>query len=135
MGLFSRKPKSPLPANLAEVLAEWGRAFPPPGVAKGDVSQSTDAFVHSLIFLDAEQLREAVAGIRESGLREGGWTAYGAWELLNMTYVREVPREVLDELSEPRVRLIHSLGLPGFPGALCVDDAMAWKRVFQDDGP
>jgi hypothetical protein len=133
MGLFSKKPKSLLPPNPAAVLAEWGRAFPPPGVPKGDTSDVTENFIHSLIPLGPEEMREVVNEIREIGLREGGWTAYGAWELLNMTYTRDVPREFLHELSEPRVRLIRSLNMPGYPDALCVDDSIAWKRVFSDE--
>jgi hypothetical protein len=112
------------------MLAEWGRAFPPPGVPKGDTSEATERFMRSLISLGTEDMRRAVDEIREVGLKEGGWTAYGAWEILNMTYTRDVPQAYLDELSEPRVRLIHSLNVPGFPNALCIDDDLAWKRVF-----
>ena len=128
MSLFSRQPKRVLPSNLASLLADWGRAFPPPGVPK--VAHNLDRFVYDVMLLTADQMQEAVNEIREVGLREGGWTAYGAWELLNMTYTRDVPQEFLDELSEPRVRLIHSLDMPGYPDALCVDDTIAWERVF-----
>ena len=134
MGIFSRKPKSPLPANPAAVLAEWGRAFPPPGIPKGALSDATHQFVNSLTSLGDEQMREAIGEIREIGLREGGWTAYGAWELLNTTYTRDVPPEFLHELSEPRVRLIRSLDMPGYPGVLRVEDIVAWKRAFPDKG-
>jgi hypothetical protein len=133
MGLFSRKSNPLLPPNLAAVLAEWGRAFPPPGVPKDDTSEMTDKFIYSLISLEPEQMAKVVSEIREIGLREGGWTAYGAWELLNMTYTRDVPAEFLEELSEPRVRLIRSLDMPGYPEALCVSDAVAWNRVFADE--
>ena len=133
VGFFSRGPKSIMPANLAALLAEWGQGFPPPGVAKVDLSESTDDFVNRLVFLSPEQMREAVDEIRRVGLATGGWTAYGAWELLNMTYTRDVPSDYLTELSEPRVRLIRSLNMPGYPDALCTADAMAWKRVFAND--
>jgi hypothetical protein len=132
MSLFSRQPKSVLPPNLAALLAEWGRAFPPPGVPEGS-TDAVDDFVHGLISLQPEQMREAVTGIRDVGLREGGWTAYGAWELLNMTCTRDVPPEFLRELSEPRVRLIHSLEMSGYPAALCTADTVAWEEVFSDD--
>lgn len=133
MGLFSQKSKSLLPPNPAAVLAEWGRAFPPPGVPQGDTSETTDRFVHSLVSLEPEAMSKVVSEIREIGLREGGWTAYGAWELLNMTYTRDVPPEFLEELSEPRVRLIRSLDMPGYPETLCVADTVAWNRVFADE--
>lgn len=133
MSLFNRQPKKMLPPNLASLLAECGRAFPPPGVPKTATSDDVDRFTYDVMSLNADQMREAVNEIREVGLREGGWTAYGAWELLNMTYTRDVPPEFLEELSEPRVRLIRSLDMPGYPAALCSDDAVAWERVFSAD--
>ena len=72
MGLFSQKSKSLLPPNPAAVLAEWGGAFPPPGVLQGDTSETTDRFVHSLVSLEPEAMSKVVSEIREIGLGKVG---------------------------------------------------------------
>jgi hypothetical protein len=134
MGFFSRKPQTLFPQNLAALLADWGeREFDRrshPGIA-----DETDRFVTSLnTSRDVRERRpEAIAEIRDAGLGAGGWSVYGAWEILSATFLSPVPDEVPAELIEPRVRFLHDLGHPKLSQHLNTYDMVAYERLFPEE--
>lgn len=80
-----------------------------------------------------EALRaQLIQEIRAVGLREGGWTVYGAWDVL-IAFLDPVPQEVLDELSEARVRFLLSLDLANLGNHLNSFDFITLKRVDPDE--
>ena len=131
MGLLSRKPKSLLPDNAVELLADWGRREFDRRV-QPDIREDTDAFISDIEYHRMpEELRpQLTQEIRELGMGEGGWTVYGAWDVL--AAFLDPPREVLDELSEARVRFLLSLDHPDLYMHLNGEDSMTLKRIDPD---
>jgi hypothetical protein len=132
MGFFNRQPKSALPDNAAELLADWGRReFD--RTAQPEIREDTDAFITNIEHHRMpEELRPWLAQeIREVALSEGGWTAYGAWDVL-IAFL-DPPQETLDELSEARVRFLLSLGHPNLYMHLNTFDLMMLQRLDPDE--
>lgn len=129
MGLFSRQPNSALPSNAASLLADWGRReFD--RTAQPEIREDTDEFITDLEHhrLPEELRPRLIQEIREVGLREGGWTVYGAWDVL-IAFLDPVPEEILDELSEARVRFLLSLNNPRIGDHLNGFDSMTLQRI------
>jgi len=128
MGFFDRQPKSALPANISELLADWGRReFD--RFAQPTIREDTDAFISEIEYRQIpEKSRPALAEeIKELGLREGGWTAYGAWDVL-IAFL-DVTEEELTELSEARVRFLLSLDHPNIGMHFNSFDFMTLQRI------
>lgn len=128
MGLLSRKPKGPLPDNAAELLADWGRReFD--RTAQPEIREDTSEFI--MIFeraVDQDRRAELTAALREVGLSSGGWTVYGAWDVV-IAFLDPAPQKVLDELSEARVRFLMSLDHPNIAMHLNGFDSMTLERL------
>lgn len=131
MGLLRRKPKGPLPDNAAELLADWGRReFD--RTAQPEIREDTSDFISTLERgLDDRQRAELTDAIREAGLGNGGWTVYGAWDVV-IAFLDPAPQEVLDELSEARVRFLLSLDHPKLDWHLNGEDMITLERVDPD---
>jgi hypothetical protein len=118
-----------LPSNAATLLADWGRReFD--RTAQPEIREDTDEFITDLEYHRVpEELRpQLVQEIREVALREGGWTAYGAWDVL-IAFLDPVPEEILDELSEARVRFLLSLSDPGIANHFNSFDLITLQRI------
>lgn len=131
MGLLSRKPKSPLPDNAAELLADWGRhTFD--RTSQPEIREDTSEFI--MIFergLDQAQRSELTDAVREVGLASGGWAVCGAWEVI-AAFLDPTPQEVLDELSKARVRFLLSLDRPNLGWHLNSEDMITLQRLDPD---
>lgn len=111
MGLFNRQPRSALPDYAAEMLADWAQTeFD--RAAHPKIAPETDEFIMSLEMRPSERRVQLINEIYELGMRVGGWTACGAWDVLFANFLSPVPDEILDELSRVRVRFFLSLGHP-----------------------
>jgi hypothetical protein len=132
LGLFNRQPKSALPSNAATLLADWGRReFD--RTAQPEIREDTDEFITDIEYrrLPEELRPQLIQEIREVGLREGGWTAYGAWDVL-IAFLDPVPEEILDELSEARVRFLLSLDHPNIGNHFNSYDFIMLQRIDPD---
>lgn len=131
MGLFSRKPQSPLPKNAAELLADWGRhEFD--RIAQPEIREDTSEFI--MVFErghDQARRGELTEAVRDVGLSSGGWAVCGAWDVI-MAFLDPTPQEVLDELSEARVRFLLSLDHPKLGWHLNTDDMITLQRLDPD---
>jgi hypothetical protein len=76
---------------------------------------------------------DAIEEIKQIGLSEGGWVVYGAWEVLYANFLNPVPAEVCEELIEPRVRFLQSLGHPRLKMFLNSLDMIAYQRLFPEE--
>lgn len=133
MGLFSRPPRSVLPDNIAELLTDWGRReFD--RAAQPDIREDTSEFIGSIEYRrPPEELRlRLIEGIREVGVREGGWTVYGAWDVV-VAFLDPVPQEILDELLEARVRFLLSLEHSNLYNHLNSEDLIMIQRLDPDE--
>lgn len=129
MGFFSKNLRSKAPSNLAALLADYGRQqFNRASGASLD--QATDAFLTSISYPkpDAERL-PLIEAVRTTGLREGGWAASGAWEVLFANFLSPVPQDVLDQLSEARVKFFLTLERPDIYQFMNIEDSMTLKRI------
>jgi len=132
MALFNRQPKSVLPSNAATLLADWGRReFD--RTAQPEIREDTNEFIGSIEYrhVPEESRPQLIQEIREVGLREGGWTVYGAWDVL-IAFLDPVPPEILDELSEARVRFLLSLDHPNIGYHLNSFDFIMLERIDPD---
>lgn len=118
------------PDNVAELLADWGRHEFDRRAQPG-IRDDTDAFIGDLEYHRVpEELRpQLVQEIREVGMREDGWVVYGAWDVLIAFLEPVTPQEVLDELSEARVRFLLSLDHPDLGLHLNGFDSMTLRRI------
>jgi hypothetical protein len=118
-----------LPANAAQLLADWGhREFD--RTAQPEIREDTDRFIGDLEHhrIPVESRPQLIQEIRQLGLREGGWTVYGAWDVL-IAFLDPVPPEILDELSEARVRFLLSLDHPSIGNHFNSFDFIMLERI------
>jgi hypothetical protein len=118
-----------VPDGAAALLADWGRReFD--RTAQPEIREDTDEFISDIEHrrLPEESRPQLIQEIREIGLREGGWTAYGAWDVL-IAFVDPIPQTVLDELSEARVRFLLSLDRPDIGNHFNSFDFLALQRI------
>jgi hypothetical protein len=121
-----------LPSNVAELLADWGRReFD--RTAQPEIREDTDEFITAIEHRRLpEELRPRLREeIREVGMREGGWTVYGAWDVL-IAFLDPVSEEILDELSEARVRFLLSLDDPNIANHFNSFDFIMLRRIDPD---
>jgi hypothetical protein len=132
MSFFNRQPKSALPSNAATLLADWGRREFDRS-AQPEIREDTDTFISDIEHrrVPEESRPQLIAEIRELGLREGGWTAYGAWDVL-IAFLDPVPQETLDELSEARVRFLLGLDHPNIGNHFNSCDFITLQRLDPD---
>jgi hypothetical protein len=128
MSIFRRTSSVALPANAAELLADWGRhefdrrSHPQ---IRDDTSDLITIFEHHL----EDKVRvQFIREVREVGLREGGWTVCGAQDLL-VAFLEPVPQEILDEMGEARVRFLLSLDRQDLGLHLNTLDMMTLMRI------
>jgi hypothetical protein len=123
-----------LPGNTADLLADFGRSEFDRS-AHGEASSATNEFLVSLrTSADIRRQRaEAIDEIKRIGLNEGGWSVYGAWNVLDANYLDPVPADVLDELLESRVRFLRTLDHPNLARHLNSSDMLAYQRAFPDE--
>lgn len=144
MGLFSRRTESPPQRDLARILAEWGQSRFEGKSREGDMSPETEQFKDEIMSMGfhrdpsfpARRLA-AIQEIREVGLREGGWTVYGAWEALDMMHAQyldlDPPEDVMQELVEARVRFLQTLNDSKLATRLNTTDILAFLDLFPED--
>ena len=129
MGFFSRRPKSVLADNGAALLADWGkREFD--RTAQPEIREDTDRFITELEHhrVPKESVPQLIEEIREIGLREGGWTVYGAHDVL-VGFLEPVPQGTVEELSEARVRFLLGLNHPDIGLHLNGYDLMTLRQM------
>lgn len=81
--------------------------------------------------LDQAQRSELTSAVREVGLASGGWAVCGAWEVI-VAFLDPTPQEILDELSEARVRYLLSLDHPNLGWHLNGEDMITLQRLDPD---
>ncbi|HEV7563923.1 MAG TPA: hypothetical protein VGO24_10540 [Solirubrobacterales bacterium] len=118
-----------MPSNAASLLADWGHhEFD--RTAQPEIREDTNEFIGDIEHhrLPDGLLPQLIAEIHELGLREGGWTVCGAWDVL-IAFMDPVPEEVLDELSEARVRFLLDLNRPDIGMYLNSFDLITLRRI------
>jgi hypothetical protein len=128
MSFFGRTSRAVLPPNASELLADWGRReFD--RVNLPSIREDTDEFIMTLERRPDEALRDKlIQEIRSVGLRDGEWTAYGAFEVL-VAFLYSVPQEILDDVSETRVRFLLGLGRSDIGDRFNSFDFITLKRL------
>jgi hypothetical protein len=120
-----------LPDNAAVLLADWGRhTFD--RTSQPEIREDTSEFI--MLFergLDQAQRSELTSAVREAGLASGEWAVCGAWEVI-VAFLDPTPQEVLDELSEARVRYLLSLDHPNLSWHLNGEDMITLQRLDPD---
>jgi hypothetical protein len=144
MGLFSRGSKPAPQRDFAPMLAEWGQSRFEGRSREGNMTPETEQFMDEIMSMGfhrdstfpARRLA-AIQEIREVGLREGGWTVYGAWEALDMMHAQfrdlHPPEDIMQELMEARVRFLQTLNDPKLATRLNTPDMLAFLDLFPED--
>jgi hypothetical protein len=144
MGLFSRPSRSKQQRDLGPILAEWGQSKFEGRSREGNMSAETEQFKDEIMSMGFHQDSDfparrlaAIQEIREVGLREGGWTVYGAWEAVDMMHAQfsdlHPPDDVMQELVEARVRFLRTLNDPTLAMHLNTPDILAFLDLFPED--
>jgi hypothetical protein len=144
MGFFKRQPQPPPRRDIARLLAEWGKARYNGDLSRGTISDETEQFRDETMRMGfhrdaAFEARRAAAiqEIRQAALQEGGWTAYGAWEAVDMMHAQfgdlDPPEDVMQELLLARVRFLRTLNDPQLVKHLNTPDILAFLDHFPDD--
>ncbi|HUA74365.1 MAG TPA: hypothetical protein VL988_06380 [Solirubrobacteraceae bacterium] len=126
------------------MLAEWGQRRFEGRDRKGDMSPKTEEFKDEIMDMGFNRdsgfparRSAAIQEIREVGLREGGWTVYGAWEAIEMMHAQfgdlHAPEDILQELMEARVRFLQTLDEPKMATRLNTHDISAFRDLFPED--
>jgi hypothetical protein len=104
--------RSAIPTDLAKLLDDYGRKKFNRSAGL-NLEPATHELVASIMMpKPAEEWLPLIEAIRETGVRRGGWTACGGWEVLFANFLSPVPDSILDELSEVRVRFLLTLDRP-----------------------
>jgi hypothetical protein len=144
MGLFSRRAESLPQRDLARILAEWGQSRFEGKSRDGGMSPETEQFKDEIMSMGFQRDSSfparrlaAIQEIREVGLREGGWTVYGAWEAVDLMHAQYLdlhpPDDVMQELVEARVRFLQTLDEPRLAMHLNTPDMLAFLDLFPED--